>query len=77
MYALVTISDTVGGLGTDDAAFVDNAYDYHGPAGTDAAEFKLRTPPLAASETLDADISENASRFRRRARLAVDGPRRW
>ncbi len=65
VYALVTISDTVGGLGTDDAAFVDNAYDYHDSAWTDADEYSLRTPPLnRVQSTLESDIGpETASDF--------------
>mgnify|MGYP000271257283 CR=1 FL=1 len=61
VYALVTISDTVGGLGTDDAQFVDNAYDYYDSAWADADEYSLRTPPLSrVRSTLAAEISEDA-----------------
>ncbi|WP_137681847.1 transcriptional regulator TbsP [Haloarcula mannanilytica] len=65
VYALVTISDTVGGLGTDDTEFVDNAYDYYDSTWTDADEYSLRTPPLnRVQSTLESDIgSETASDF--------------
>jgi hypothetical protein len=65
VYALVTVGDTVAGLGTDDDGFVAEAYDFYATAWEDAAAFSLRTPPLSrVRTTLESDIGpETASDF--------------
>jgi len=46
VYALVTIGDVVGGLGTDDDVFVDDAADYYEETWENAEEYSLRTPAI-------------------------------
>ncbi|MBV0903282.1 transcriptional regulator TbsP [Haloarcula salina] len=62
VYALVTINDAVGGLGTDDGDFVDTAYDYYESTWADADEYSLRTPPLnRVRSTLESDIGQETA----------------
>jgi len=62
VYALVTVGDTVGGLGTDDGSFVDDAYDYYETAWADADSYSLRTPAISrVRSTLREDISADTA----------------
>jgi len=65
VYALVAVGDTVGGLHTDDAAFVDEAADYYETTWAEADTYPLRTPAISrVRETLDAEIGpETAADF--------------
>ena len=65
VYALVTVGETVAGLGTDDDEFVSDAYEFYADVWDDAETFTLRTPPLSrVRETLEADIGpETAGDF--------------
>ncbi|AFK20523.1 hypothetical protein E6P09_12515 [Haloferax mediterranei ATCC 33500] len=59
VVALVGAGGKVAGLVTDDAEFVETAFEAHQAHWEDAPEFKLRTPPLAkVRETLAEDIGE-------------------
>ncbi|MBX0323489.1 hypothetical protein EGH21_10655 [Halomicroarcula sp. F13] len=59
VYALVTIGDAVGGLGTDDGEFVDGAYDYYDTTWEAAEAYSLRTPPISTvRSTLESEIGE-------------------
>lgn len=59
VVALINVGDTVAGLTTDDEEFVSLTYDSYTTAWEDAAEFKLRTPPLSRiRSTLSNDIGE-------------------
>ncbi len=58
VVAVVHAGDRVGGLTTDDAAFVEAAYDTYQNRWEDAEPFNLRTPPITrVRETLSAEIS--------------------
>ncbi|WP_410767166.1 transcriptional regulator TbsP [Haloferax sp. DFSO60] len=60
VVALVGAGGKVAGLVTDDAGFVDTAFDAHRVRWDDAPEFKLRTPPLSrVRETLSEDIGDD------------------
>jgi len=65
VYAMVTIGDSAGSLGTEDADFVKNAFDYYGTAWESAEAYSLRTPPLSrVQSTLSEDIGpETAQDF--------------
>lgn len=59
VVALVNVGDVVAGLTTDDAEFVDIAYDAYATTWEDTTPFNLRTPPLSrVRSTLDEDIGE-------------------
>ena len=59
VVALVNVGDTVAGLTTDDAEFVDVAYDKYTTTWEESSEFNLRTPPLSqVRSTLSADIGD-------------------
>ena len=62
VHALVTIGDTVGGLGTDDGEFVENAANYYGTAWDDAEEYTLRTPAISrVHSTLESEIGDETA----------------
>ncbi|MFC7250777.1 transcriptional regulator TbsP [Halomicroarcula sp. GCM10025324] len=65
VYALVTVGDSVAGLGTDDDEFVGDVFGFYADVWDDAEAFSLRTPPLSlVQETLESDIgSETAADF--------------
>jgi len=65
VYALVTIGDVVGGLGTDDDVFVDDAADYYEETWENAEEYSLRTPAITkVQSTLESEIGpETAADF--------------
>jgi len=65
VYALVTIGDVVGGLGTDDDAFVDDAEAYYESTWESAEEYSLRTPAISrVRSTLESEIGpETAEDF--------------
>ncbi|GGN89913.1 MULTISPECIES: transcriptional regulator TbsP [Haloarcula] len=59
VFALVTIGDAVGGLGTDDSEFVDGAYEYYETTWEGAEAYSLRTPPITTvRSTLESEIGE-------------------
>ena len=62
VISLVTAGNAVAGLTTDDAEFVDTAYDYYSGLYDDAEAFSLRTPPLSqVRATLQSDIGDAAA----------------
>ncbi|MDG5776413.1 DUF5821 family protein [Haloarculaceae archaeon H-GB2-1] len=65
VVSLVFAGDRVGGLSTDNDAFVTQARDYYDEQWETADEFGLRTPPLSqVRETLESDIGpETATDF--------------
>jgi len=65
VYALVTLGDTVGGLGTEDETFVDDAADYYETQWESASEYSLRTPAISrVRSSLESEIgSETATDF--------------
>ena len=65
VYALVTIGDVVGGLGTDDDAFVDDAEAYYENTWENAEAYSLRTPAISrVRTTLESEIGpETAEDF--------------
>ncbi|MFC6973412.1 transcriptional regulator TbsP [Halomicroarcula sp. GCM10025709] len=65
VHAIVEIDDAASGLGTDDDAFVEQAYDQYSTEWADAEVYSLRTPPLSrVQSTLESDIgSETAADF--------------
>ncbi|WP_324662344.1 transcriptional regulator TbsP [Haloarcula sediminis] len=65
VYALVTIGDVVGGLGTDDDAFVDDAAAYYENTWESAEAYSLRTPAISrVRTTLESEIGpETAADF--------------
>ena len=65
VYALLSVGETVAALGSEDDAFVEDAYDYYAGVWDDAAEFTLRTPPLSrVRSSLEAEIGpETANDF--------------
>ena len=59
--AVVRAGDRVAGLTTDDAEFVEAAWDAYETAWDGATEFSLRTPPISTvRETLSSDIGPDA-----------------
>ena len=65
VYALVTIGDTVGGLGTDDGEFVDGAVDYYEQTWENTETYSLRTPSISrVRSSLESEIgAETATDF--------------
>jgi hypothetical protein len=65
VVSLVFAGDRVGGLSTDEDAFVTQAREYYEDQWETADEFSLRTPPLSrVRETLESDIGpETADDF--------------
>jgi hypothetical protein len=59
VMALVTAGERVAALSTDEAEFVESAFDAYHEQFEAAEPFKLRTPPLSrVRETLDDEIGE-------------------
>ncbi len=59
VVALVGVDDTVAGLTTDDASFVEVAHNAYETTWEDAEPFNLRTPPLSrVRSTLNEEIGE-------------------
>ena len=65
VYALVTIGDTVGGLGTADGGFVAGAVDYYESVWAETETYSLRTPSISkVRSTLEDEIGpETAADF--------------
>jgi len=62
VYALVSVGDTVGGLGTEDAEFVEDAADYYESTWENAETYSLRTPAISrVRSTLESEIGEAAA----------------
>jgi hypothetical protein len=62
VFAIVRADGHAAGLGTDDAAFVENAGERFGTAWQEADPYTLRTPPLArVRETLGAELGEDTA----------------
>jgi len=62
VYALVTIGDTVGGLGTHDGEFVDGAVDYYETTWETMETYSLRTPSISrVRSTLESEIGETTA----------------
>ena len=62
VYAMVAIGDAVGGLGTDDDAFVDDAIDYYEGTWESAETYSLRTPAISrVRSSLEAEIGEGTA----------------
>ncbi len=60
--SIVAAGDSVAGLATDEAAFVDDVAEYYADEWERAEDYSLRTPPLArVRETLESDIGEGAA----------------
>jgi len=62
VVAIVAAGETVAGLTTDDAAFVEHVRDQYSDVWDAATEYNLRTPPIAeVRSTLSANISEGTA----------------
>jgi hypothetical protein len=62
VYALVTIGDNVGALGTDDGEFVGDARGYYERTWDDAETYSLRTPAISrVRSTLQAEIGDETA----------------
>ena len=55
LYAIVTATDAAGALASEDASFIDEAYETYAEVWAESPEFNLRTPPLSRVRTTLAD----------------------
>ncbi|MFB6202680.1 MAG: transcriptional regulator TbsP [Halorhabdus sp.] len=63
VVSLVTAVETPAGLRTEDESFLDTTRSYYGDVWEAAAEFSLRTPPLArVRSTLEAELGTQTRR---------------
>jgi len=60
--SIVSVGNSVAGLATEEAEFVDDVADYYESEWDRAEQYSLRTPPLArVRETLESDIGPEAA----------------